>query len=247
MSSFRSSKDKRTCLKEFGGFTALIPALMLMGCMVALIPSFSRSAMLWLLGENHPIELASFFLFLVAGIIGIRSGFLVYGGKEKYMGFFFLLFGMLMLIIGMEEISWGQQLFGFETPDSLKARNAQGETNLHNVHALQGHSEWFRLLFGLAGICGILLRRSSRFRQISMPLWLLPWFGVIVLHAAVDVTDDLIPTTVRAAYVVQRSSEMVELLIAISGFLYIYDKRKRLRVHNNQSVPDGSFTGGADR
>ena len=145
-----------------------------------------------------------------------------------------------MLIIGMEEISWGQQLFGFETPYSMKTMNVQGETNLHNMQALQGHSEWFRLLFGLAGLCGILLSRYSGFRRIAVPSWLFPWFGVIVLHASVDVTDDLISTPARAAYVVQRSSEMVELLIAISGFLYIYDRRKSLRGHNNKSVPDGS-------
>ena len=40
----------------------------------------------------------------------------------------------LMCLFGAgEEISWGQRIFGLETPDYLKERNAQGELGLHNL------------------------------------------------------------------------------------------------------------------
>ena len=32
-----------------------------------------------------------------------------------------------------EEISWGQWIFGWETPEAMEALNDQGETNLHNM------------------------------------------------------------------------------------------------------------------
>lgn len=35
--------------------------------------------------------------------------------------------------MAMEEISWGQRLFGWETPAAWAALNHQGETNLHNL------------------------------------------------------------------------------------------------------------------
>jgi hypothetical protein len=38
-----------------------------------------------------------------------------------------------MLVLGMEEISWGQRLLGYATPDALAAGNTQGEANLHNL------------------------------------------------------------------------------------------------------------------
>ncbi len=38
---------------------------------------------------------------------------------------FFMLFG--------EEISWGQRLLGFETPEAFKEINVQDEFNLHNL------------------------------------------------------------------------------------------------------------------
>lgn len=36
------------------------------------------------------------------------------------------------------EISWGQRMFGWDTPEWLEAINAQGETNLHNIWLFQG-------------------------------------------------------------------------------------------------------------
>ena len=39
-----------------------------------------------------------------------------------------------MMFVGFgEEISWGQRIFGFSTPDSLAEINVQTEFNLHNI------------------------------------------------------------------------------------------------------------------
>ena len=47
---------------------------------------------------------------------------------------FFTLLALACFYTVMEEISWGQRLFGFETPELLKtAGNLQGEANLHNL------------------------------------------------------------------------------------------------------------------
>ena len=39
---------------------------------------------------------------------------------------------MTFVVLG-EEVSWGQRLFGIETPEDFEAINNQGEINLHNV------------------------------------------------------------------------------------------------------------------
>jgi hypothetical protein len=36
-----------------------------------------------------------------------------------------------------EEISWGQRIFGFETPETLAQVNKQDELNLHNLSVLE--------------------------------------------------------------------------------------------------------------
>lgn len=42
-------------------------------------------------------------------------------------------FAIAAFLIAMEEISWGQRIFGLSTPDVLRALNTQEELNLHNI------------------------------------------------------------------------------------------------------------------
>lgn len=46
-----------------------------------------------------------------------------------------VLVGMVLICVfgAGEEISWGQRVFGIQTPEALAARNTQGEFNLHNL------------------------------------------------------------------------------------------------------------------
>ncbi len=41
--------------------------------------------------------------------------------------------GLLFIFGAGEEVSWGQRLLGFETPDALKEINRQDEVTLHNI------------------------------------------------------------------------------------------------------------------
>lgn len=45
-----------------------------------------------------------------------------------------LLAGVAILVVAGEEISWGQRVFGWATPDVLLVENVQGEANFHNLH-----------------------------------------------------------------------------------------------------------------
>jgi hypothetical protein len=47
-----------------------------------------------------------------------------------------------------EEISWGQRVFGLETPAALSEANVQDETNLHNLAGVEGRADTaFQLLW----------------------------------------------------------------------------------------------------
>lgn len=43
------------------------------------------------------------------------------------------LLGVFCLLFLLEEISWGQRIFGWETPDWMTKINSQNETNIHNI------------------------------------------------------------------------------------------------------------------
>lgn len=42
-----------------------------------------------------------------------------------------------MLFFAVEEISWGQRIIGFETPDFLALSNTQEEFNIHNRYDVE--------------------------------------------------------------------------------------------------------------
>ncbi len=44
-----------------------------------------------------------------------------------------VLFALFAFFVAMEEISWGQRILGFESPEFFRIANVKGETNLHNL------------------------------------------------------------------------------------------------------------------
>lgn len=85
----------------------------------------------------------------------------------------------VLFLMGGEEISWGQRLFGWGTPGALSSANKQDETNLHNLAPFQGGEFDSGRLFRLACICFFLLlpvaaRLWPRIRRAVSPRLLIP-------------------------------------------------------------------------
>lgn len=202
---------------------ALFPvAVFFLGVLFLALP-ITRQGAIWLLEENHPVEMLTF-VFLVAG--GFRGLALAFRGhrhnEERLCVWFYLIFSLGLLLTAMEEVAWGQKLVDFQTPSGWRELNAQGEMTLHNVHVLQGRSELFRLTFGLGGLIGIWAARYPPLRKIAAPAILLSWFLVITAHSVVDVCNDIVPVQKDFDAAMYRLSELIEMLIGIAGFLYMH-------------------------
>ena len=66
----------------------------------------------------------------------ISASLLIQGaGRRQHVGAKIVLGGLALFffVFAMEEISWGQRIFGWETPEQWKEVNYQEETNLHNL------------------------------------------------------------------------------------------------------------------
>ena len=67
----------------------------------------------------------------------LLAGFLLFGTAWMERSFFrrcvYILGGMAMVFAAGEEISWGQRIFGFATPDFLMGLNEQKEFTVHNI------------------------------------------------------------------------------------------------------------------
>ncbi|MCP4470549.1 MAG: hypothetical protein GY815_07665 [Gammaproteobacteria bacterium] len=78
---------------------------------------------------------------------------------------------LVLLILGaayfaLEEISYGQHMFGWGTADTWKELNDQDETNLHNVHAMFDQVPRALLTFGIL-VGGVILPLYWKFRGIE--------------------------------------------------------------------------------
>ena len=83
--------------------------------------------------ENGFFESVSVFLLLTIVFIGIKTLIQEKNIFEKWILIGIAVFTILAFLAAMEEISWGQHLFNFESSEYFKTQNLQGETNLHNL------------------------------------------------------------------------------------------------------------------
>jgi hypothetical protein len=108
-------------------------------------------------------------LFLVAAI-GFCIASLSRINRLRLSGF--LKAWLFILIMGaayfaLEEISYGQHMFGWGTAEAWKELNDQDETNLHNVYSLFDQVPRALLSLGIL-IGGIILPLYRRFRDIRL-------------------------------------------------------------------------------
>jgi hypothetical protein len=107
-------------------------------------------------GEDHLVEWLQFFCLFLASIY---FGLTVLK-KVGVLRFFYILAALCSFFLAMEEISWGQRLFNIETPEALKAINAQNEITIHNLESVQRYRHWYLGGVGFLGLAATFIRLS---------------------------------------------------------------------------------------
>lgn len=119
------------------------------------IAHFRPGDYLWLITEDGFVEYGTSCAYLVAAAMTSVSARRCFLNREAGYGAVLLVVAGLFFFVGMEEISWGQRILGFDTPAVIAAHNAQGEFSLHNLGGLQQlilHPAY--MVVGLAGSVG---------------------------------------------------------------------------------------------
>jgi hypothetical protein len=215
----------------------LVPFVLLGATLLGLALPATRRAALWFLQENNPAELLTFVLCVIAGGQALRVAALA---RRRGLAFlvvaFYGAFGLGLLLVGMEEVAWGQFFFGWETPERWREINVQGETTLHNVPFLQSRTDLLRAAFGVGGLVGIWLGRFPALWPVAVPTLLSTWFWVITAHSVLDaILGPFYPAHEQLQKVFSRTSELVEMLVAVAGWLYVLAKRKELAISDGGS------------
>ena len=186
----------------------------------------------WLQGEDRTVEWITFAGFLSASLLAGLVLLTSHRHMNRMAFIYFLGTALFFFVCAGEEISWGQRVLGFETPESVKEINEQGEFNLHNLNldALNIHPSelvsWYMKLSGIL-IPLILLpfyyRKNSAFpRYISapalIPCYLFPELLHLIRHGTARVTSQLIRP--EAAHVVDyQNEELLEMYWGLCVFL----------------------------
>ena len=133
----------------------------------------------------------------------------------------------VLLIAAMEEMSWGQMIFNWGTPELLDSLNRQQETNMHNLAVFHDYT-WtaFAVVFTLLAALSAMnywlpsryCWRRSKLASLVLPasctfsyfvIAALIYWGVVVEKAGLDL-----------AYLHTREQEIAECLAAIGIFIH---------------------------
>ena len=116
--------------------------------------------------EDALVENSTAFLFFLTALLLLAIAARGRGVPESVPGRWLYLLGALVFVVAVgEEISWGQRIFGFETPNYLRDINVKNEFNLHNIEGLYP-SRIYRvgmILLCVVTIAAYFARKSSLF------------------------------------------------------------------------------------
>ncbi len=109
--------------------TTLLLLFLTLAVAMAVSVLFFPVAYLYATYENLYGEWLQFAAFTAIAVYCVRIARLKPGRYTR----FWALLGLAAFYVAMEEISWGQQIFHWDSGEFFQKVNQQGETNLHNI------------------------------------------------------------------------------------------------------------------
>jgi hypothetical protein len=192
----------------------------------------ARPVYRFLISEDSLIEWLQVALLAGMAVFGVLVGVRQIRDRRRLIGLAYLAAAVVALFILGEEISWGQRILGWATPEELEDLNKQGETNVHNI----GPALLFFHLGMLAvATLGTVLpiawyrRAGGRARTtlevlLVPPLFLVPAFVIPSIYRLFRFI--FAPTT---GFVLSRYQEVTELIFYVGLFLFVALVWRRLR------------------
>lgn len=142
-----------------------------------------------LIREDSLLEDLQFIFYLFTGIsfllISIKNF-----KRNKLFFVYFLLFGVFMIFIAGEEISWGQRIFGISSPEIAMELNTQKETTIHNFKGLNELQPIMYIIFSAVLSFGwIILKAFPNKYSILLPnmFYILYFLPILIFYIHINV------------------------------------------------------------
>jgi hypothetical protein len=101
--------------------------------------------------EDHLIENLQVIVLLIGATIVISKAVTLAKLGNHYLGLLFIFTAACLFFVAGDEVSWGQRIFGIQTPEYWSQLNSQKETTLHNLYSVQWMVEKAYLIIGILG------------------------------------------------------------------------------------------------
>jgi hypothetical protein len=197
----------------------------LIATLVIFALQINRDIFRFLLQEDGPAEWLSTIAFILTGLVSLRIAFSRFKAGHPWQAWLFVAVALVMLFAGGEEISWGQRVFGWETPQELMDVNDQGETNLHNIGIMLQLTNLAMFLTGLYGTFAYIANRNLRFARrwdqgdylFVPPFFLATYFLPILIFRIARMT-----VFTDSNFTLNRLGEWAEMVVAVGILLFFW-------------------------
>ena len=190
----------------------------------------------WFGGEDGASEWWSVATYLLAAFLAGATAWQLRKAGHPWLASLHWALLAVLLVGALEEISWGQRIFNWGTPESLGSINAQGETTIHNLGDVD--SVIFSLFFGgsVAALAGGALRAAwHRSGRVTVADFVLPslvlapaLLMILVWRIGSDWTAVNLPRLVMESFDFgPQGSEVPEALLGLCLCVYTFSNLRR--------------------
>ena len=185
----------------------------------------------WLEGEDGLSEWWSVATYLVAAGLAGATFWTLRTTRNTKLRYLYLALAAGFFLGAMEEISWGQRLFGWGTPSAFEGINFQDETTTHHVNL--ANNVIFEVLFwgsalgmaaGLSRLTANLSGLSDRMRQLQASLTMAPALLMILVWRTGDIWESANIVRLIMDYYNHgpRESEVPEAMLGLCIIMYTF-------------------------
>ena len=211
-------------------FWLIVPVVLILA-QIGLELSFTREQLAPMHSENGPHELLQSLYIGFAFLLAVFMLFKIDWKTQKEIGFVVAVAALGSFYISGEEISWGQHVLNWSTPEYWSSINDQNETNLHNTSSWLDQKPRILLFVGIVA-AGLLVPLLRRFRPDVLPARFAAFYPSDTLSVAA--LGVLLPYTIQEIAehfmhggVFARVSEVQEVYMYYFVSLYLWDLYKR--------------------
>lgn len=167
-----------------GQLAEILFAFPVVGAVLFALTSANRGLFVFLAEEDSLLEWTQVVVLVSAAALAtLLAARALREGRRPHSLAYLALAAACFFVAG-EEVSWGQRIFGLETPESLAEINRQDELTLHNIDAVRVALKFFLIGLGLVGFAlpWLLRRRASPAYRFMPPLFMTSAFLVVAAY-----------------------------------------------------------------